>query len=173
MILSQAGAPDGRPSWAPRPDYDPSDWNPMPAWQRTFDPRSKDEWRPPSPPKEGRRIGCVGGCLIALALGVAGLVVVVVLAMTTLTSTVGPALVVAEHMQTGSKGEIRSVTFNSFNGVGTFDIRLAPNVDPAEAARLACGLVRQSLSGTQFAEDHFAIYNSDGYLVADWRTACG
>jgi hypothetical protein len=88
-------------------------------------------------------------------------------------NTLGPAIAVSSQITANSDGQIAFTSYNWQNGVGQFSIRLAPGVPDSAGPSIACEVVRPTLRGTQFENDRFAIFDTYGYLVADWRTPCG
>jgi hypothetical protein len=153
-----------------RPGYDPSVWQPMPAWQRTFDPRARTPWPPPPQPAGRSRRN---GCLVAIVAAF-GLIALLVAGCVYLTaSTLGPALDVSTKITANSHGQVDFVSYYWSNGIGEFRIILASGVPDEAGPTVACGVVRSTLRGTKFENDRFVIYSAYGQPVADWRTPCG
>jgi hypothetical protein len=99
-------------------------------------------------------------------------VLVVALVVASL-SLLGPAVDVGMKIRQNSNGEISSVNYQWYNGVGEFRIWLAPGVPNTRAPYLACEVVRPALEGTSFEGTKFTIYGNDGRKAASQETPCG
>jgi hypothetical protein len=124
---------------------------------------------PPQPISKAGRNGCLLGCGIAMAAF--ALLVVGVIALTA--TILFPAISTSQQITDASGGQVRYTSYSWYNGVGEFSVFLAQDVPDSAGAQVACQVVRPTVRGTRFEGDHFAVYNNDGYLVADWRTPCG
>ena len=151
------------PSYAQFPGYSqyPAQQSGSPYWSA---------WPPPPQPisKAGRN-GCLLGC--GIAMGAFALLMVGVIAL--MATVLFPAISTSQQITDASGGQVRYTSYSWYNGVGEVSVFLEQDVPDSAGAQVACQVVRPTLRGTKFEGDHFAVYNNDGYLVADWRTPCG
>jgi hypothetical protein len=69
---------------------------------------------------------------------------------------------VATDLVAGSDGQITTVTFNSTNGVTTFDIYAAPGIGPDAGAVLACQIVTPILLRDGYTNARFFVLDRAG-----------
>jgi len=83
----------------------------------------------------------------------------------------GPALSMSMRIQNDPR--VRSASYSWYNGVETWTIDLAPGVPDSDGPTVACQVVRPAFQGTQFENDEFRVYDSEGFVVASEETPCG
>jgi hypothetical protein len=145
--------PPAGPGWGAPPPAGQPGWSPQPGWGQ-----------PPNPNRSNRR-----GCLIALAV----VLVVIVLGVGACTAFLLPYIQTEIKLQSDLGPSVSSISFDNTNGTVTWIIHLKAGSDSEIQARaLACTVIRADLQGTQFANSHYELVDSDGYLVADENTPC-
>ena len=158
------GAPPpapGQPAWGTPPPAGPG-WGAPPAGQPGWSPQPGWGQQPPS--RSNRR-----GCLIALGV----VLVVIVLGVGACTAFLLPYIQTEIKLQQDLSPSVSSISFDNTNGTVTWIIHLKAGSDSEIQARaLACSVIRADLQGTQFANSHFELVDSEGYLVADESTPC-
>ena len=145
--------PPAGPGWGAPPPAGQPGWSPQPGWGQ-----------PPNPNRSNRR-----GCLIALAV----VLVVIVVGVGACTAFLLPYIQTEIKLQSDLGPSVSSISFDNTNGTVTWIIHLKAGSDSEIQARaLACTVIRADLQGTQFANSHYELVDSDGYLVADENTPC-
>ncbi len=170
----QPRQPDVVPPWQSSPAGPPplrqSDWG-TPPTENTGD-WTRPRWTPDEPLRQShaRRNGCLLGC----GAGLVAVIAIVAFLAFSAAQLLGPAADVSKTIQQNSGGLVNSATYKWTNGVGEFDIWLAPAAQDAQKARdVACTVVRPALKGTRFEGTNFRILDSRGQIVADETTSCG
>lgn len=157
---AQPGYPP-QPGWGPPQGYPPPGYPPQAGYAPGWGPQG---WGPP--PQRSRK-GCWIGVIAAVVvLGIIGLLVV------SCARTLGPALTTGTAIENNSGGRITNVSYNWYNGTGSFSITVAPGIGSEEGRTIACQVVKPTLKGTQFEGTHFVIFDQTGYQLASDLTAC-
>jgi hypothetical protein len=156
-----APPPAAQPGWG-QPPAAPQGWGQPPAGGQPGWGQPQPGWGQP-PQKKGH--GCLIAFLIVLAVIVVGAGSCTVLAL--------PYIQTIVKLQQDLGTRDSSISFNNTNGNMTWVIHLSPGNDSqADAAIIACTIVRPDLRGTQFSNSDFELIDSDGFLVADNNTVC-
>jgi hypothetical protein len=113
------------------------------------------------------------GCLIGCGAAVLGAMVLVAIVIVAASQLLGPALDVSSKIQQNSNGQVINTSYSWYNGVGEFQILLAPGTTPSQARDIACQIVRPALRGTKFEGTKFEELRADGWILADETTPCG
>ncbi len=149
-----------QPPGSPPPGWGQPSGSPPPGWGQP-----QPGWGPPpNPPRSFvRRHGCLLSFVVVL-----GLVAILVVGCVV---TIGPTVGMDLKLMTDLQPNANQVEFQMVNGGTTWVIHVAPGHE-AQAADMACRIVKPDLAGTQFANDRFQLIDSRGFILADQNTPC-
>jgi len=161
------GAPPagGQPGWGTPPQQ--PGWGAPPAGgQPGWGTQPQPGWGPP--PNQNRSFASRHGCLLAFLI-VLGLVVVGVGGCVVIAWPYAEPIVKLE-LDLGTT-RVSSISISSDGGETIVVIHVKPGYE-GQATTMACGIVRNDLAGTKYANDPFELVDQNGNILATNLTPC-